>query len=127
MLATSFSSVVFFISSQSCLQSSNQFCGHLWTCSNCSMSFLSWGHQNCSQYSRWGVIEGSRGVESPPSSCWPHCLWCSPGSIGFPTLPAHAEFSSTITPKSFPTGLLSFFYFFFKTTILSPNKKGHMR
>ena len=21
----------------------------------------------------------SRGVESPPSTCWPHCFWCSPG------------------------------------------------
>ena len=23
--------------------------------------------------------ELSRGAESPPSTCWPRCLWCSPG------------------------------------------------
>ncbi|NXG24678.1 AAPK1 kinase, partial [Grallaria varia] len=37
------------------LHSSHQLCGFLWTCYNSSMSFLCWKHQNCTQYSKWGL------------------------------------------------------------------------
>ena len=38
------------------LQPSHHLVALLWTRSNSSTSFLCWGPQNCTQYSRWGLM-----------------------------------------------------------------------
>ena len=53
------------------------------------MSFLCWGLQRWTHYSRWASWEQSKGAESPPSTYWPRFSWCSPG-YGWPSgLQAH--------------------------------------
>ncbi|KAK4826819.1 hypothetical protein QYF61_011627 [Mycteria americana] len=55
-------------------QPSDHFRGLLWTRSNRSMSVLCWGPQSWTQCSRGVSGHGSRGAESPPSTCWSHLL-----------------------------------------------------
>lgn len=52
----------------------------LWTHSNRSVSFLCWASQSWSSTPGGISWQWSRGKESAPLTCWPHCSGCSPGS-----------------------------------------------
>ena len=51
----------------------------LWTHSNISMSFLSWGPQGWTQTQSGVSQEQSREREPPRLTCWPCFFWWSPG------------------------------------------------
>ncbi|KAK4811117.1 hypothetical protein QYF61_019748 [Mycteria americana] len=73
------------------------FVALFWTCSNKSMSFLCWGPQNWTQYSRWGLttVEWRGRITSLNLLATLH-LYAAQDAIGFlgckRTLPAHVLF-----------------------------------
>jgi len=75
----------------------NIFTALLWTCSNSPTSFLCWGSQAWTQYSRWSLMRAEQRApeldavlqvgsyesrvdgQNNISNCWSHFSWCSPG------------------------------------------------
>lgn len=58
----------------------------------------------------FGVLtEESRGVESPPSTCWSRSFWCSSGCDWLSSLQAHTDslWSNFLFTKSFSSEVLS--------------------
>ncbi|PKU44118.1 hypothetical protein llap_5595 [Limosa lapponica baueri] len=88
------------------------FMALLWTCSSRSMSFLYWGHQSWMQCSRRGLTKAEQRGSHLQQHAGHASFDAAKDMVGFlGTASARCQlmsnFSSTNTPKSFSTGLLS--------------------
>ena len=88
------------------------FLALLWICSSMSMSFLCWGPQSWTQYSRWGLTRAERRGRITSHDLLAMLLLMQPRiQLAFWAASAHYwlmfSFASANTPKPFLTGLLS--------------------